>query len=192
MALPKLVDHIKIKEWIPKLKKPHPCYLYDFDSMGITPEQFAEVIVGEEAMIFEKPFKDKLAGTKCPWCDYNARKKAQKGNLRTFDHQISMQNHIYTHVKNIVSYQVLKFQSELYTMRLQLVRQGHHECIAFLVQHECNYCIAPVIEGREGMCALPTSTRNRMRSLKTLGYPIKSITKHRIYEWSAMGVIILL
>jgi len=191
MALPKLIDEIKIKRWTLELKKPHKCFLYDFKSMGITSEQFADIIIDKPAYVFEKPFQQHLRGYCCPWCEYDSRKMQKKG-IQPFWHGVQMQDHLYVHKKNLVSYQVLKFQQELYTLRLQLVREGWHECMAFLVQHECQFCISPRVKGRKGMCSIPSSTRNRMRSLKTLSYPIKHIKKKRMYEWSCLGIIVLI
>jgi len=186
----KLLGAVKIREWIPKLKKPHKCFLYDFEKMGITPKQFSDVIINRRAYLFEKPFKDRLAGYCCPWCEYNSKKELsglQKPNY----YGVRMQDHLYVHKKNLVSYQVRKFQEELYTIRLQLVREGWHECMAFLVEHECQFCITPRVKGRKGMCSIPSSTRNRMRSLKTLGYPIKHLIRKKKHEWSCLGLIVL-
>lgn len=184
----KLVDEVKIKKWEPFFPKNNPCYLYDFKAMGVTKKQFTRLICGKKAYLFEMPFLDRLRGTNCPWCDYKSPKRKKKTTP-------TLQEHIFTHPgKNIVSYQVKKFQEELYRIRLQLTRQGYHECIAMLVEHECQMCLHPYEEGREGMCPLRTTPRNRMRCLKTLHYPIKHLTenKKREHDWSALGVIILL
>ena len=188
--LPKLIAEVKIKEWLPKIK-PHKCYLYDLEAMGITPEQFADVISGSQAYLFEKPFTDFLRASRCAWCEYNDKKQKGIGKRGKMWGGIRLQDHVYTHNKNIVDFQINKFQQELYTLRLGLVRKGFHAALSFLVEHECQLCLNPIAEGREGKCTIPTSPRNRVRSLKTLGYPIKHLKKLRTIEWSALGIIVL-
>jgi len=192
MARPKLVDHIKLrKDWIPDFKK-HPCFLYGFKQLGITKKQFGKIISGYEAILFEKPLEEKLRAVRCPWCEFNQREQEKKRrHLHKKFKQNNLEYHVYKHNKNFVEVQVKKFQQELYTLRLGLVRQGYHGCIPFLVEHECQFCIEPVVKDRKGMCSIPESSRNKMRSLKTLGYPIKEITKHRLIKWSMLGIIVL-
>lgn len=187
--LPEIVDIVKIKRWKPKLITDNDCFLYKFNSLGVTLEQFVDVIAGRPAILFEKPFRDTLLGFNCPWCDFKASRN--RGDRRI----PRLQEHIFTHPnKTILSYQLIKFQKELYTLRLQLVRKGFHEAMAFFVEHTCQDCLTPVVPGREGMCALPTTTRSRMRSLKLLNYPIGHLVKNkkRKHKWSALGVIVLL
>lgn len=188
--LPKLIAEIKIKRWLPKIKL-HKCYLYDLDALGVTPEQLADVISGSKAYLFEKPFDSFLRANRCAWCEYNDRRQHGVGKKRAKWRGIILQDHIYVHNKNIVDFQVNKFQQELYTLRLQLVRKGYCAALSFLVEHECQLCLNPVVEGREGKCAIATSPRNRVRSLKNLGYPIKHLKKLRTVEWSALGIIVL-
>ena len=193
MSLPRLVDEITIIDnWIPKVQK-HPCFLYDFKTMGVTPKQFGKLISGRKAMLFEKPLMESLRAVKCPWCDFNEKeyKKNFKIAMRNKRKDLRLSYHVMTHNKNFVNVQALKFQQELYTYRLQLVREGYHGAIPFLVEHECNFCINPKIKGRENKCAIPESSRNKMRSLKVLGYPLEEITKERKVDWSILGIIVL-
>jgi len=193
VALPKLIDEIDIMEkWIPKIEK-HPCFLYNFKAMGITRTQFANLIIGKKAMLFEKPLEEELRAKKCPWCDFNER-----GGRKMFSNRdgkpfktVPLSHHVMSHDKNFVSVQALKFQKELYVYRLQLVRDGYHGAMPFLVEHECNFCISPEAKGRKNKCALPQSSRNKMRSLKVLGYPLEEITKYRTHKWSLLGIIVL-
>lgn len=190
MPLPFLVDEVRIKKWTPELKRPTNCYLYDFKSMGITPAQFADVIVGKKAMLFEKEILPRLRGFNCHWCSFKEARRKPYVKMTP-----RLQDHIFSHKdKNIVSYQVYNFQKELYSLRLSLVRDGWDESICFLVQHDCQFCLDPLAKGREGICAIPTSTRNRMRSLKRLSYPIKHLVVHpkRRFEWSILGIIVLI
>jgi hypothetical protein len=187
MALPKIVDFVKIKEWIPVFKSPPSCFLYNFKSLGITPKQFADVFVGRTAVLFEKPFLDRITGTNCPWCEYKAPAHAPGGKR--------LMDHIFTHPgKTILSYQLVKFQKEMHTLKLQFIRKGFHEAVSFFVEYSCQDCLNPSVRGREGMCAIPLSARPRMRSLKFLGYPIQHLVNHpkRKYQWSALGIIVLM
>jgi len=188
--LPKLIAEVKIKRWLPEIKH-HKCYLYDLEAMGITPEQFADVISGSNAYLFEKPLVEVIRSNKCAWCEYNDRKQNGIGKRGATWRGTMLQDHVYVHNKNIVDFQVNKFQQELYTLRLQLVRKGFHAALNFLVEHECQLCLNPIAEGREGKCAIATSPRNRIRSLKTLGYPIKHLKKLKVEEWSILGIIVL-
>ncbi len=188
MALPTLIDKVTIKDWTPVSKK-SLCYLYNMKSMGISLDQFKEIIVGRKAMLFEKPFEENLRGQNCPWCDFKARKGLPYDNSKNLNY------HVFTHSnKNPVSYQLVKFQKEIYTLRLQLVRRGWDECIPMFVEHSCQDCISPKAKDRRGMCVFPVSPRSRMRSLRMLGYPVKHLTKHkkRSHQWSALAVIILI
>lgn len=194
MALPKLVDNIFIsKDWIPVIKKA-PCYLYDFDKMGITAEEFGDILRGQEAMLFEKPIEEKLRAIKCCWCEHNSRealKKKDKPKGVYWKHH-GLEDHVYEHNKNHVDFQVQKFQRDLYSIRLELVRHGYHGALSFLVEHQCQICLTRRVEDRPSMCSIPEAPRNRVRSLKLLGYPIKNITRLRRVEWSILGIIILL
>jgi len=187
MAFPEIVDFVRIKEWTPKVNKKTGCYLYDFDSLGITPEQFAKVIIGRKAILFEKPFEEKVRGMLCPWCDFRATRLSRRGS--------TLIDHIFSHPgKTLLSYQLVKFQKEMHTLKLQLVRDGYHEAIPFFVEHSCQDCLNPTVAGRNGMCSLAVSSRSRMRSLKLLGYPIRHMKKNkkRKHEWSALGVVVLM
>lgn len=192
MALPKLIDHVNAwTHWFPQKKITHPCYLYNFKKMGITPEQFGAIISKKEVMLFEQPLEEHIRSYTCCWCDYNARKERRKNPTKGYLKGYSLEDHVYVHDKNPVDFQVQKFQRDLYSFRLQLVREGYHGALCFLVEHQCQICINPVVKGRPNMCSIPESPRNRMRSLKILGYPIEDFTERRNLEWSILGVIVL-
>jgi hypothetical protein len=185
VGLPEIVDFFQVKEWVPEIKKSKGCFLYDFQSLGVTPEQFVKIFIGRKAILFESPFNERIYGRKCPWCSFVAGKgKSSK---------LSLTHHLFSHLgKNLLSYQLVGFQKKMYSIKLEFVRKGYHETVAMFVEHSCQDCPKPVVQGREGMCAIPLSARSRMRSLKVLGYPIKHLVNHpkRKYKWSALGVII--
>jgi hypothetical protein len=192
----KLIDEVIMKNWEVKIPKEEKCFLYDFKTLGILPEQFVETIAGQKAMVFERQISDRIstASSRCPWCEYTSvKRKGRKKIARDpSEPRIKLQDHIYLHNKNIVSYQVYKFCEELYRIRLQSVRDGYHFATGFLVKHDCPFCITPVAEGREGKCAVPSSTRNRVMSLEKLGYPVDHLIKNRLFEWSIFGVMVLI
>ena len=184
----KMIDIVTIKKWKPKTIKSNGCYLYNFKHLGVTPQQVADVIIGKKAAVFEKPFREVIGGKNCPWCDFKAGSEPRWHGRR-------LQDHIFTHKnKNILSYQLVKFQKEIYTLRLQLVRKGYFEAMPFFVEHTCPDCLSPKLEERKNMCVHSVSPRSRMRSLSMMGYPVKHITKSkkREYSWSALAVIVLM
>lgn len=193
MALPLMVEEFRMKPWKLEIPK-HDCYLYNFKKMGITGKQFVEIFKGKPAILFEKKIDEKVRAVRCAWCEYNARDKTKYVPKRQFPARrgLILSDHVYTHNKNPVDFQVQKFQKEFYSLRLQYVRMGYHAATCFLVQHQCQICINPKVKGRPFMCSIPESPRNRMRSLKLLGYPIEHLTDLRRVEWSILGVIVLL
>ncbi len=194
MGLPVIVDEFFMNEdWVPKIPE-HKCYLYNFKKMGITSKEFAKIFCGKKAVLFEKPLQRKLKAVKCPWCDYNARDKTKHVPIGEYRNRrgLILDDHVYTHNKNPVDFQVRKFQQELYTLKLQYIRMGFHSATCFLVQHQCHTCVNPKIKDRPYMCSIPEAPRNRMRSLTLLEYPVKKLVKMRRVEWSILGVIVLL
>ena len=186
--LPELVDIVTIKSWKPKVNKETNCFLYDIDSLGIKLKDISDLIAGRQAMLFEKPLKDKFSSRICPWCEYKQRDSKVKPGSKLVDH-------IFTHPrKNLVSFQLVKFSKEMHTLKLQLVRKGYHEALSFFVEHSCQDCAYPIVQGREGLCALEASARPRMRSLKILNYPVKHLISNpkRKYRWSMLGLIVLM
>ena len=101
---------VKIKDWLPRIK-PRKCYLYDLKAMGITPEQFADVISGSKAYLFEKPIVEVIRASRCAWCTYNDRKQEGIGKRGAKWRGTMLQDHIYAHDKNIVDFQVNKFHN---------------------------------------------------------------------------------
>ena len=193
--LPKVVSETRLlplNEWNLSVPKGHGCYLYGLKALGVTPAEYAELIAGQEALVFEKPYSEQLRIISCPWCEYNSRDKAKEAHLKKGFRGIRIEDHIAEHNKNFVDAQVVKFQNDLYTMKLQLVRKGYHAALHLLVNHECQLCVTPRVKGRKGMCALPTSSRNRPRSLELLGYPIEHLLELRTFDWSVLGVVVLL
>lgn len=67
---------------------------------------------------------------------------------------------------------IVKMQKELYSQLLRRVKSNkmNYFAHAFLFGASCQFCPNPSVEGRSGMCALPESARNKMRSLKLLGF----------------------
>jgi hypothetical protein len=176
-----LIGEVTLKRWdCPSFK--NSCFLYDFKNLGITTKQFVDVIAGNDALVYERPLSRSISGKNCPWCDFKY-KGASTGSLEA---------HIVSHGKNLVNYQVWSFIKDLHSLKLAMIREGYHNSIAFLVEHSCQFCTNPVMEGREGSCSIPFSARNKPRNLKKLRYPIGHITELREHEWSILGLIVLI
>ena len=167
----------------------HPCFLYDFESMGITKKHFAKQVMGQEAFLIEHPLKEAVRLMKCPWCDYNSKDHRNRAQKKSHYHGIRLDEHIEDHGKNVRDLQFYHFQQAVYSMKLGLIRQGYHEAIAMLVNNTCQFCINPIAPGRKGKCALPESARNKMRSMCQLGFEEKALREARKYEWSMLAVI---
>jgi hypothetical protein len=66
--------------------------------------------------------------------------------------------------------ETIRLSNDLYRLLLNYLRSGHYDALSFLVHRECSYCVKPNIKGREGLCAIPESSRNKPRSLRVLGF----------------------
>lgn len=153
------------------------CYLYHFDKLGVTNKEVAKSIEERTMLIYRIMPKRITKRTKCPWCyapveDFYRHIKKAHGKTR----------------RNIV---LLDFQKNLYTELLRIIRETEHYMSLAFINNGCQLCDNPVMEGRELCCSIPTSFRDRMRSLHHLGVTANGIDpdffKHHRY-----GQIILL
>lgn len=160
----------------------HPCFLYHLEVLGIDLEEICEAFEGMYMDVFVyKPTKKLMGGQKitikCPWCG------------EKFDNLVK---HTWKeHRKKRESLLVVKLQNELYKEQLKRVKRDktNYFTHAVLFGATCQYCVRPAIPGREGKCALPESARNKMRSLKTLGFSCDGFNKSWLSEELMGGVI---
>lgn len=149
--------------------RPHLCFLYDFNRLGVTPKEVASSMEGWHMTIFRWIMKKGMGGTtsqrKCPWCGENF-----PGNL--WQHIVS------EHHRNLAHLEVVKMQNALYSQLMKTIKSHRENYFshAVLFGSTCKYCVRPRIKGREGMCALPESARNKQRSLSFLGFSCKGLS----------------
>lgn len=125
------------------------CFLYDFRSAGFSEKRFLKWLEGRTMDIWEYTGRF-TKPRKCPWCHES--------------HDIGV------HSKKESDLMSISLSKKAYPLLLdKYLRKGNYQALGFLMQLDCSYCINPVVLGREGKCAIPSSTRNRFRSIKTLG-----------------------
>lgn len=176
----KLVKEVKLKgvsfDFDLKRFRELQCYLYHFGNLGITSENMREEFEGKTLLIY------KFAGvttkrTKCPWC------YAPQEHLLTHIHE--------AHNKNELHLQYLKFQELLYKELLRIIRDTPHYFATMFLNAGCQLCDNPITEGRELCCSIPTSFRDRARSLAIMGFDAKSIKDKKLIMNPNYGQIIL-
>uniref|UniRef100_A0A6M3L104 Uncharacterized protein n=1 Tax=viral metagenome TaxID=1070528 RepID=A0A6M3L104_9ZZZZ len=147
----KLIDKLIIKNPTINIQKTN-CYLYNFKEGGFSEKQFTKWLNGKIMDIYE--FTGKFGKTtKCPWC-------GDKFDL--LDH---LPKHHQKYEENL---NTIKLSNQLYALLLSYLRNGNYDALSFFMHKECQYCINPIVKGREGKCSIPSSTRNKPRSIKLL------------------------
>ena len=130
------------------------CFLYDFSGASINIKQLKNWFNDKIVDIYE--FTGRFGGiTKCPWCDETSNE---------------MPKHIIQHNKRYADIETVKLSRKAYQLLLSYVRNNNYDALAFYIHRSCQYCINPSIPGRENKCAIPESGRNKMRSLRELGF----------------------
>lgn len=157
--------------------RPHLCFLYNLEGLGITPEEFAASIEGWSMDIYKWEIVGRKGGNpgrqrKCPWCDI------KQDNL--------IEHMALAHYKKEKHLEIFKMQNALYSTMLKKVKSDKRNYFshAVLFGATCTYCKKPRIESRFGMCALPESARNKMRSFKLLGFSCQDFDAKKLDdEW---------
>lgn len=152
----KLVKKLKIKNCRLKFSKSN-CFMYDFEKLGVTEKELQEFF--EDAMLLVyKNENVKLSKSlrKCIYCDIKTD---------------NMKRHLAKKHNVPPSFIIrAKFQLKLYKKLLDLQRKKSTIYALVFTPNGCALCIEPVKEGREGLCALPESARNKVRGLTQLGF----------------------
>jgi hypothetical protein len=153
------------------------CYLYHLDKLGITSREIAKGLEGKTMLIYRIIPRRISRRTKCPWCyapveDFYRHIKKAHGKTR----------------RNIA---LLDFQKDLYTELLRIIRETEHYMSLAFINNGCQLCDDPVMEGRELCCSIPTSFRDRMRSLNHLGVTVSGVDLDFLQHYR-YGQIILL
>lgn len=154
----KLIRHLAIKK-CSLCPVDNFCFFYDFERAGLVNEDLVNFFENKCIDIYQynKSLLTPLRAKKCPWC------KVMYDDL---------EGHIFSaHKKKVIDYNLFKMQLEIYyKLLLPYVRNNNYDALSFMIQGECVMCVEPRIKGREGMCALPESARNKIRSLTLLGF----------------------
>lgn len=136
-----------------------PCFMYRFRDAGISRRELRGYFHGKCMDIYR--YHGVILGRMqvCPWCRAKQR-----------DHENLLFHIGRTHNKTGSNLWELRMQIDLYRLLLMYVRNGNYDALSFLTQSTCQFCECPIVDGREGMCAIPESSRNKTRSLKILGF----------------------
>jgi len=122
---------------------------------GISEENIAEELEGSKILIYRQvPKKLSSARKKCLWC---------------YEPTPDLLKHVALHDKTKADIQAVDFQKALYQELLRIVRDTRYYMALMFLNAGCQMCDDPVMKGREGCCSIPTSFRDRARSLLHMG-----------------------
>jgi len=153
-----LVKKLVISNCKVKVNKKAQCFLYNFDLAGIVNKNLEKSFNGMTLYVYKFAHK-KIAGRKCFWCG----KKLQDAS-KLLSHTLAM------HQKTSADLELLRIQKELYSMLLKSIKAKKEFFQFIFTWRSCQMCVNPITKGREGLCAIPESARNKCRSLKELGF----------------------
>jgi len=152
------------------------CYLYHFGKLGITPKDIEGEFEGKTLLIYRIVPKRISRRKVCPFC-YQP--------VDNFEEHI-----IKAHDKTLDNIQLLEFQKNLYSELLRIIRETEYYMSLAFINAGCQMCDDPIMEGRELCCSIPTSFRDRSRSLSIMGVSAESVSKGLLHH-HRYGQIIL-
>ena len=174
-----LIDRVRLKNvsfTFSKQMKHSKCYLYHMDKLGITERNLEEEFEGKILLVYSHKITSVGRGHKCKWC---------------FGPHEDLLKHIEeAHSKTISNLIELQFQFKLYKELLRIVRETKYYFSTMFIDSGCQLCDNPVLKGRELCCSIPTSFRDRARSLHILGLTAKGLDRE-YFATPNMGQIIL-
>jgi len=151
------------------------CFMYDFDKLGITNKELAKAFEGAKLWVYKVDKLEMSKSTrKCPYC----------GELHP-----NLKKHLKEHKRTSKDVALLKFQQKLYKELLDVQRKKQTIAAFVFTGSGCKMCANPIKKGREGLCAVPESARNKIRSLKTVGFECDGFKDKWLGE--KYGVIII-
>ena len=175
----KLIDRVRLKNVrfvFNKRLRNMKCYLYHMDKLGITERNLEEEFEGKILLVYSHKITSVGRGHKCKWC---------------FGPHEDLLKHIEeAHSKTISNLIELQFQFKLYKELLRIVRETKYYFSTMFINSGCQLCDNPVLKGRELCCSIPTSFRDRARSLHILGLTAKGLDRE-YFATPNMGQIIL-
>ena len=166
----KLIKKLVIKNVSLKIKPKNNCFLYHFKRAGLSRRELVDWLNGKLIEVYD--FTGRFGKPrKCPWCD-----EEEYDNL---------EEHIKKHDTSIDDIHIIKLSQQAYRILLDFTRTGDYDTLMFFVHKECQYCIGPFSKDRQGKCELPESSRNKFRSLKSMGFKcdglnIKSLPENSV------------
>jgi len=132
------------------------CYLYDFEKLGITEKELAKSFEGCHLRVYKNNMLSLSRSIrKCIYCK----------ELVT-----DMKSHLVIHNKKEKDFIIAKFQLDLYKKLLDLIRSKNVIFAFAFTTRNCDLCVDKVHKNRVGLCVIPESSRNKVRSLKMLGF----------------------
>ena len=177
----KLVKKLKIRNCkLNNRMKTHSCFLYDFNKLGITYPQLEEAFEGCELRVYRNDSKKERLSDRLQKCLYCGEK---------FD---NLAKHLKT-VHNIPTLNVAtaRFQLDLYREMLRLVRKDVNIWYFVFTSVTCQLCDGKKKDNREGICLLPESTRNKVRSLNVLGFTCDGFDDKWVKHYNRYGFILV-
>lgn len=134
------------------------CFLHDFDLLGVSTEDLRDELEGQIIRVYLGVMNNFKIGTKCFWC------------FQKFQNEKELLEHtVNVHYKTLKAMKVLRLQEELYRHKLNLFRAGVIDATYFAYTNWlCQHCDDRNARGR-GLCSIPESARNKVRSLNVLG-----------------------
>jgi len=152
------------------------CYLYHFRQLGIKETDITKEFEGKTLLVYKMVKKNISNSRKCPWCYMPTE------DLRTHIEK--------AHNKNQYNLQYLEFQKNLYKELLRIIRDTDYYMSFMFLNAGCQMCDNPVMPGRELCCSIPTSFRDRARSLKIMGVTAANLPEKYLIK-SNIGHILL-
>jgi len=140
------------------------CFLHDYETLGVTEEQVRDHLEGQRMLIYTGDFSSHYKLRSCPWCH---EKEKLVDDFFTAEH-------LREHNKKPIHAKIRKFQEELYSEKLRLIRSGEIDHTYFMYTNSaCQLCDNMLARG-PGICAMPESARNKVRSLRVLRFKAKN------------------
>lgn len=162
-----LVRRMVIKRPRFKIDKSTCCYMYDLDGLGVSLKELKKYFNKKCLDIYKYTGVVKSTATVCPWCRQNGLPKER--------YKFSEHDELVVHIQRVHNKLAsnlweLRMQLDLYKLLLEYVRNGSYDALSFTLHSDCQMCAIPNLKGREGKCAIPESSRNKVRSLRRFGF----------------------
>ena len=136
--------------------KPSKCFIHDWEFLGVDVKDVQEELEGQKVIVYTGDFTSNVRFGKCPWC-------------KSYPEE-DMGPHMFGHNKSMIDLLTFKFQFELYREKLNLLRARIIDQTYFVyLNGMCQMCADMRARGR-GLCSIPESARNKVRSLKQMGF----------------------